>query len=213
MFSVIVFILQFFRGRLYLRIDLLAACRHLCTFFQNHCIVYSFMGIFPPGKRSVIFYREPPELLHNPDCAPQSDRRSKFPYSFHTLHQSLLLSDSGHREHFHRYSPHGWYHNRESLSLPAPSLWPRKNGYAPHRQCLENADTKLHALPYLRKDYTLPPLSFRSDLQRPYPPVSAVRIRPRWALMTNKPVSLSMPLTFPQVKVTRLYFGSSIFAS
>ena len=52
--SVIVLILQFLRRRLNAGIDRLRPVCHLRHFFQNDSIVHRIMGIFAPGKRTVV---------------------------------------------------------------------------------------------------------------------------------------------------------------
>ena len=54
-FSVVMLILKFLWCRSYLQIYQFAAACHLCHFFQNNCIMNSFMCIFSPCKWSVIF--------------------------------------------------------------------------------------------------------------------------------------------------------------
>ena len=55
MFPVVMFVLQFLRCRLYLRIDQFTTTCHLGYFFQYNCIMNSLMSIFPPGKWSMVF--------------------------------------------------------------------------------------------------------------------------------------------------------------
>ena len=55
MLAVVMLILQFLGGRLYLRRENLASCCHLSDFFQNNRIMYCLKAILSPGKRSMAF--------------------------------------------------------------------------------------------------------------------------------------------------------------